>query len=75
MKTNNGVESLNKLFKSYYNNLRTDKTVTGLCVIMRDSFLPDTIHRYTIGNVKISSDFKLYDTVFHLTCTIDHVGL
>jgi len=28
---------------------------------MRDSFLPDTIHRYTIGNVKISSDFKLYD--------------
>ena len=61
VKTNNGVESLNKLFKHCYNNLRTDKTVTGLCQIMRDSFFPDTIHRYTIDNVKFSSDFKLYD--------------
>lgn len=41
--------------------MRTDKTVTGLCLIFRDVFLPDTINRYTIGNVKISSDFKLYD--------------
>ena len=41
--------------------MRTDKTVTGLSVVLRDIFLPDTINRYTIGNVKISSDFKLYD--------------
>ena len=43
--------------------MRTDKTVTGPCLIFRDVFLPDTINRYvyTIGNVKISSDFKLYD--------------
>ena len=41
--------------------MRTDKTVTGLCLIFQDVFLPDTINRYTIGNVKISSDFKLYD--------------
>jgi len=61
VKTNNGVESLNKLFKFYYNNLRTDKTVTGLCLLLQQSFLPDAINRYTINNVKFSSEFKLYD--------------
>ena len=34
IKTNNGVQELNKLFKTYYNNLRMDKTLSGLCKVI-----------------------------------------
>lgn len=61
VKTNNGVESLNKLFKFCYNSLRTDKTVSGLCQLIRDNFLPDNLQRYVHHNLKSFSEIKLYD--------------
>ena len=52
---------MNKLLKAYYNNLRTDKTVSGLCELIINSFLPDLLQKYTVANTKFSSEFKLYD--------------
>lgn len=61
MRTNNGVETQNKLFKSCYNNLRTDRTVNGLCELIVKTFLPDALQKYLESNIKFSSEFKLHD--------------
>lgn len=35
--------------------------MSGLCELIVCSFLPDAIQKYTVANLKYSSDFKLYD--------------
>ena len=52
---------MNKLFKACYNNLRTEKSLSGLCELIVCTFLPDMLQKYLVANAKISSDFKLYD--------------
>ena len=46
----------------YYNSLRTDRSLSGLCQLTIDTFLPDILQKYLVANVKCSSEFKLYES-------------
>lgn len=35
--------------------------MSGLCELIKESFIPDTLQRYVYHNLKFSSEFKLYD--------------
>lgn len=52
---------MNKSFKTYYNNLHSDNSVSGLCSTIIEKFLPEILQKYILLNTKFSSRFMLYD--------------
>ena len=63
--TNNGVESLNRLFKYTYFPLSIDKSVYGIVVMIVSSFLPDSYQSYLSANLRLSSSYRKYDRIVH----------
>ena len=61
IRTNNGVESLNNLFKTHYCSLRTGKKVSDLCKHIKEVFIPDFFTKYAKENIQLCSSYKMYD--------------
>ncbi|XP_028414338.1 uncharacterized protein LOC114537497 [Dendronephthya gigantea] len=61
--TNNGVESLNRLFKYDYLPRSIDKSLYGIVVLIVTSFLPETYQAYRSANLRLSGSYRKYNTM------------
>ena len=59
--TNNGVESLNRLFKYDYLSRSIDKSLYGIVVLIVTSFLPETYQAYRSANLRLSGSYSKYN--------------
>jgi len=50
--TNNGVETQNKVIKSFYLKLTSDKSIETIETII-DQFLPESLRKYHLNNLKL----------------------
>ena len=58
--TNNGTESLNKVLKYNYLPRKKNITLSSMCAILIESFLPDAHQKYVCLNCMQSSQYRSY---------------
>lgn len=56
--TNNGVETQNKLIKSFYFKLTSDKSLNSTIETIIDQFLPESLRKYNLKNLKLTGEYK-----------------
>ena len=61
--TNNGVESMNRLFKYDYLPRSIDKSLYGIVVMIVCSFLPDSYQTYLSANLRLSGSYRKYNAI------------
>lgn len=61
--TNNGVESMNRLFKYDYLPRSIDKSLYGIVVMIVCSFLPDSYQTYLSANLRLSGSYRKYNVI------------
>ena len=61
--TNNGVESMNKLFKHEYLPRSIDKSLYGIVVMIVCSFMPDSYQTYLSANLRLSGSYRKYNPI------------
>ena len=59
--TNNSIERQNKCLKYDYISRYSDKSLTGLLILIRDFYLPDAYKKYIQSNLKLSSSYRKYN--------------
>ena len=60
MNTNNGTESLNKLFKYSYLPRKKSMTLSSIITLITETFLPESHQKYLFLNYKQSSQYRSY---------------
>ncbi|XP_028417363.1 uncharacterized protein LOC114541761, partial [Dendronephthya gigantea] len=63
--TNNGVESMNRLFKYDYLPRSIDKSLYGIVVMIVCSFLPDSYQTNLSANLRLSGSYRKYNAIVH----------
>ena len=58
--TNNGTESLNKLFKYSYLPRKKSMTLSSIVTLIIETFLPESHQKYLFLNYKQSSEYRSY---------------
>jgi len=58
--TNNGVETQNKLIKSFYLKLTSDKSLNSTIETIIDQFLPESLRKYQLKNLKLTGEYKKF---------------
>ncbi|KAL4153888.1 hypothetical protein QTP88_001721 [Uroleucon formosanum] len=62
--TNNGVETQNKLlFKNFYLKLTSDKSLNSTIETIIDKFLPESLRKYNLKNLKLTGEYKKMSNV------------
>ncbi|XP_065215356.1 uncharacterized protein LOC135842015 [Planococcus citri] len=61
IRTNNGIESQNKLIKYSYLKLHVDKSLCGVLDVLITDFFIDEIKKYQVANSRLSENCKQYD--------------
>ncbi|KAE9543481.1 hypothetical protein AGLY_002281 [Aphis glycines] len=54
--TNNGVETQNKVIKSFYLKLTSDKSLNSTIETIIDQFLPESLKKYHLKNLKLTGE-------------------
>ncbi|KAL4154222.1 hypothetical protein QTP88_002049 [Uroleucon formosanum] len=63
MSTNNGVETQNKLIKSFYLKLKSDKSLNSTIETIIDQFSPESLRKYHLKNLKLTGEYKKMSNV------------
>lgn len=61
--TNNGVETQNKVIKSFYLKLTSDKSLNSTIETIIDQFLPESLKKYHLKNLKLTGEYKKMSNV------------
>ena len=61
--TNNGTESLNKVFKYHYLLRKKKMMLSSIITLIVETFLPESFQKYLFLNYKQSSQYRTYNSI------------